>query len=367
MQCAINELGKIIRLFRLPIGSIKLSLQPSSFARYNALILERHNQTNNRNLRADGLRFALSGITLPIPIPFDEHGGSDLSALRSNIQSWNQTGISGYVISGSTGERAHLDDYECLEIIKDTHTLESEGLSLIAGAGGQSTRLTVNEVHQVAEAGANAVLVITPHFYRAEMTQSALINHYLAVADASPVPVLLYSVPQFTGVMLQPETVARLAEHENIVGVKDSSGDIVALAEMVRLVRDDFAVLTGNGSALYPALCVGAKGGILAVGCIAPSLAVAIYEAFQKGEHERARTLQQKLSVLTRRILTRYGIGGLKAALDMLGYVGGRVRAPLQDASTEARHEIEKVLRETGLLGDEAEGGVVSVASQEQA
>jgi 4-hydroxy-2-oxoglutarate aldolase len=179
------------------------------------------------------------------------------------------------------------------------------------------------------------------------MTPDALVSHYLAVADASIVPVLLYSVPQLTNVSLQPETIARLSEHENIVGVKDSSGDILNLAETVRLVPEDFAVLTGNGRALYPALCVGARGAILAIGCVAPKLAVAIYEAFQAGEHERAREMQQQLTCLTRGIPGRYGISGLKAALDMLGYKGGRVRAPLSDADDEARREIAKVLKET--------------------
>ena len=213
---------------------------------------------------------------------------------------------------------------------------------------------------RAAEAGADAVLVITPHFYRAEMTQDVLVKHYMAVADASPVPVLLYSVPHLTNVTIQPETIARLSEHENIVGVKDSSGDILALAETVRLVPDDFAVLTGNGAALYPALCVGAWGGILAVGCIAPHLAVEVYDAFQAGEHERARVLQQRLTRLTRGVLGRYGISGLKAALDMLGYTGGHVRAPLQDASEEARREIKQVLKETGLVN---ESGVESLES----
>ena len=257
---------------------------------------------------------------------------------------------------GSTGERVHLDEREYLQVVEASRACVSPRSAFIVGAGQHSTRATVTELHQVAEIGVDAVLVITPHFYRAEMTQDALVRHYRAVADASSVPVLLYSVPQFTGVTLQPETIARLAEHENIVGVKDSSGDVVALAETVRLVPEDFAVLTGNGSALYPALCVGARGGILAIGCIAPRLAVSIYEAFQAGDHERARELQKTLTRLTRAIPGRYGIGGLKAALDMLGYAGGSVRAPLQDASVEARREIEKVLRETGLLGERAEG-----------
>lgn len=297
----------------------------------------------------------LRGVALPFITIFDRSGSLDLQSLLSNIQKWNETEINGYVVLGSTGERVHLGEHECLKVIETARASVPSHLAFIVGAGQQSTRASIDEVRRVAEAGADAVLVITPHFYRAEMTQDALIKHYLLVADAAPVPLLLYSVPQLTNVVLAPETIARLSEHENIVGVKDSSGDVLALAETVRLVPEDFAVLTGNGSALYPALCVGAKGGILAVGCIAPRLAVAVYQAFEAGEHERARQMQQRLTRATRGVLGRYGIGGLKAALDMLGYTGGRVRAPLQDAHEDARREIAKVLKEAGLSGDDCE------------
>jgi 4-hydroxy-2-oxoglutarate aldolase len=296
----------------------------------------------------------LGGILLPFPTPFNENGEVDAPALRSNIESWNETGIKGYVALGSTGERVHLEERECLEVISAARASVPPHLAFIIGAGQQSTRLTIDEVRLMAGEGADAVLLITPHFYRAEMTQGALINHYLAVADASPVPVLLYNVPQFTNVSLAPETIARLSEHENICGVKDSSGDILNLAETIRQVPDEFAVLTGNGSALYPALSVGAKGAILAVGCIAPRLAVEVQNAFSAGESERARQLQRRLTTLTRGIAGRYGISGLKAALDMLGLEGKRVRAPFQDAGEEARNEIAKILREAAAAGDEA-------------
>jgi 4-hydroxy-2-oxoglutarate aldolase len=316
--------------------------------------LKPQDETNEKNFPpAKFSAEKLRGIMLPFTTPFDENGGVNLSAIRSNIEKWNRTGVSGHIVLGSTGERVHLSERECLKVIEAARAAVPEQLSFIVGAGQQSTQATIDEVRGVAEAGADAVLVITPHFYRAEMTQNALVNHYRAVADASPVPLLLYSVPQFTNVTLQPETIARLSEHEIIVGVKDSSGDILNLAETVRLVPNDFAVLTGNGSALYPALCVGARGAILAVGCLAPRLAVAIYEAFAVGEHERARDMQQQLTKLTRGISGRYGISGLKAALDMLGYAGGHVRAPLSEASAEARREIAAVLKETEILVDE--------------
>lgn len=299
-------------------------------------------------------------MLLPFPTPFDSDSGLDERALRSNIEKWNGSGVAGYVALGSTGERVHLNDDEYQKLIETTRSCVPNNLAFIPGAGQQSVRATVDEARNAARLGADAVLVITPHFYKSEMTQNALVKYYIAVADASPIPVLLYSVPHLTGVTIQSETIARLSEHENIVGVKDSSGDILALAETVRLVPDDFAVLTGNGSALYPALCVGARGGILAIGCIAPRLAVAIYDAFQAGEHERARVMQQTLTRLTRSVLGRYGISGLKAALDMLGYVGGHVRAPLSDVSEEARQEISAVLKETELIEESgvSESGV---------
>jgi len=303
---------------------------------------------------------SLRGVLLPFPTPFDNDSGLDQRALRSNIERWNASGVAGYVPLGSTGERVHLGDDEYQKLIEVTRARVPNNLAFIPGAGQQSVRATIDEARIAARLGADALLVITPNFYKSEMTQNALVNYYMAVADASHVPLLLYSVPHLTGVTIQPETIARLSEHENIVGVKDSSGDILALAETIRLVSNDFVVLTGNGSGLYPALCMGARGGILAIGCIAPRLAVAIYDAFQSGEHERARTLQQQLTRLTRAILVRYGISGLKAALDMLGYTGGRVRAPLSDSSEEARREIAAVLKETEMMN---ESGVESLES----
>jgi 4-hydroxy-2-oxoglutarate aldolase len=297
---------------------------------------------------------SLRGVMLPFTTPFDAGGEVDVAGIRSNIERWNDAGISGYAVLGSTGERVHLSEGECLKVIDAARESVPAHLAFIVGAGQQSQRATIDEVKAVAQAGADAVLVITPHFYRAEMTQDKLVNHYRAVADAAPVPVVLYSVPPFTNITLAPESIARLSEHENIIGVKDSSGDVLNLAETTSLVHTDFMVLTGNGSSLYPALCVGAKGAILAIGCLAPRLAVAIQEAFAQGRHEEARRLQERLTRLTRAIPGRYGISGLKAALDMLGYSGGRVRAPLADVSDVVRAEIAAVLKETELLTIEA-------------
>ncbi|HEX8142939.1 MAG TPA: dihydrodipicolinate synthase family protein [Pyrinomonadaceae bacterium] len=286
----------------------------------------------------------LRGILIPFTTPFDQAGAVDSSALRSNIERWNETGVLGYVALGSTGERVHLEERECLEVIETARAAVADGLALIAGAGQQSTRATINEVRRFAAAGAGAVLVITPHFYRRAMTDEALLGHYMSVADASSVPVLLYSMPELTGIAIAPEVVARLSEHENIIGIKDSSGDLINLAETLRLVPENFMVMTGNGALLYGALAAGARGAILAVGCVAARLSINIFRAVEEGDYLRARDLQRRLSPLARAVTTRYGIGGLKAALDILGYKGGGVRAPLQSPGEEARQEIARLL-----------------------
>jgi len=193
----------------------------------------------------------LRGIFLPIPTPFDETGELDLTGLRANITKWNATGIAGYVMLGSTGERVHLNEREYLEVIAAARdeVERAADLKFIVGAGQQSTRETINETKRVAAAGAvDAFLIITPHFYRPSITQSALFDHYQSVADACPAPVILYSMPALTGVKIEPETAARLSEHENIIGLKDSSADLAGLQKTIELVRDDFAVLTGNGT-----------------------------------------------------------------------------------------------------------------------
>ena len=285
-------------------------------------------------------------MLLPFPTPFDAAEGFDAGALRTNLTRWHATGVTGYVALGSTGERVHLDEREYLAVLKAARAAVPATHLLIAGAGQESVRHSISEVRRAAEAGADAVLVITPHFYRPARAQDALVDFYAAVADSAPVPVLLYSMPELTGVALAPETVARLAEHGNIVGVKDSSGDILSFAETLRLVPDGFAVLTGNGPLLYAALSAGATGAILAAACATPRLAVAIFRAVGAGEHKRALALQRAFTPLARAVTARYGIGGLKYALDVAGYRGGVVRAPLRMPAEEARREIAQLLRD---------------------
>ena len=249
----------------------------------------------------------------------------------------------GFVVLGSTGERVHLDEREYLEVIEISRAAATSDSVFIVGAGQQSTAGTIKEVKSAARAGADAVLVITPFFYRTAITQDTLVSFYTAVADEAPVPVLLYSMPPLTGIKIEPETVARLSEHRNIIGVKDSSNDVAGFSKTVSLCSSEFAVMTGNGTVLLDALRAGATGGILAVGCVVPEVCVEIYRAFKAGEDEHAAMLQSKLTPLAAAVTTRFGIGGLKAALDLAGFRGGSVRAPLRPPDDSAQNEIAQL------------------------
>jgi 4-hydroxy-2-oxoglutarate aldolase len=288
----------------------------------------------------------LSGILLPITTPFSSREELDTEGLVSNLERWNNTGISGYVILGSTGERVNLDETEYLRVIETARLAVPETLTFIAGSGQQSTHGTIKEIERAAGAGAQAVLVITPGFYKSAITQEALVEYYRSVADAARVPVILYSMPDLTGITIEPETAARLSEHENIIGMKDSSADIVKFAETVRQAPDGFAMMIGNGTVFSEALEAGARGGILAVGCAVPKLCREIYDAVQRGDTDRARALQDKLTPLARAVTKTYGIGGLKTAMDLSGLVGGTVRSPLRRPDESAAAEIARLLNQ---------------------
>jgi 4-hydroxy-2-oxoglutarate aldolase len=299
----------------------------------------------------------LNGILLPIPTPFDAAENFAVELFRSNIARWNKSGIAGYAVLGSTGERVHMDEREYVQVIEAAREATPRDLAFIAGAGQHSTLATINEIKLAKAAGAEAALVLTPYFYRTAITQAALVGHYRAVADASSLPIILYSMPALTGIKIEPETVAELSVHDNIIGIKDSSAEIEKLAKTVELVAQrgsqNFTILTGNGTVLFEALKAGAVGGILAVGCVAPALSIEIFNAVRAGKAEEGRSLQEKLTPLAQAVTTKYGIGGLKAALDFIGYEGGSVRAPLRSPSEAARAEILDLLQRAGAIAAE--------------
>jgi len=297
---------------------------------------------------------SLSGVFPPLPTPFDAEGGVALEALVANLERWNAYGLAGYVVLGSNGEAGYLSEDERVRVWETARDVIPPEKVMLAGTGCESTRATIALTRRAAEAGADAALVVTPNYYDSKMTPDALLAHYRAVADASPIPVVLYNVPKFTHVEMDVDTIARAARHPNVVGLKDSGGNIAKLTEVVRLTgpaaETGFQVMAGTAGYFLAGLLMGAVGGVLAVANVAPAESVELYRLFEAGRWDEAVALQRRLIPVNTAVTGRFGIAGLKAALDMLGYYGGPVRSPLQPVGEDARRALRGVLVEGGLL-----------------
>ena len=294
----------------------------------------------------------LEGVFPPIPTPFDADGNLLLDKFKSNIALWNKTGLHGYVVLGSNGEAVMLTDAERAALWQAARDAIPRDKLFLAGAGVESTRNCIALAKRAAELGADAAMFVTPNYYKSQMNSAALINHYRVIADASPIPTIIYNMPGATGIDIDAATVIALAQHPNIIGIKDSSGNVAKYGDIVRAVRSDFSVIAGSGSYFYPALCVGGKGAVAALANVAPREVVAIYDAFRAGQHDQARELQLKMIPLNAAVTTRWNIPGLKAALEELhqGYYGGAPRLPLRPLGDEDRRALRQVMQDAGVI-----------------
>lgn len=290
------------------------------------------------------------GVFIPVPTPYrGEAVATD--RLKDNLEQWNQTGLAGYVVLGSTGEFPLLSESERDAILTAAREAIPRDKAFIAGTGSNSTLVTIRQTRRAAEIGADAAIVITPHYFTKAFSQpAAQIQHYLAVAEASPIPIMLYNFPLNTGINLDPDTVATIAEHRNVCGIKDSSGNIPQAAQIIHLTAKSFHVLVGSASALLPSLTIGSSGGILALAVIAAREFVEVYGLAKQGRWEEARELAARMMRADRGVPGRYGIGGLKAALDLQGLYGGPCRAPLVTPDGDAIEDIKDSLASAGLL-----------------
>ena len=288
----------------------------------------------------------IRGVLAPIPTPFTDDEAIDLAAWRANIDRWMETPLSGLVVLGSTGEAPLVDDDEADRLVREARGRVPGDRLLVVGTGRQSTRAAIEASRRAADAGADAVLVRTPSYFKKQLTTEAFVRHYAAVADACPVPVILYNFSALTGVTLPVAAVAELVDHPNIVGLKESGPDMGYVGDLIGAAREGFSVVVGSAPTFYASLALGASGGILALACAIPGACVRIYEHAAAGRHDEARALQRQVVPLARLVTSAHGIPGLKAALTELGYVGGRPRRPLApvgaDAAGEIRRQIEQ-------------------------
>jgi 4-hydroxy-2-oxoglutarate aldolase len=286
----------------------------------------------------------LSGVYPALTTPFAADGSVSLADLKHNIERYNRTGLVGYVVLGSTGESVLLSWEEMDRILATVKEAAGKDKRLIAGTGAESTAETIERTKRAAAMGYHFALVKTPHYYKPAYTPEVFIAHYRRVADASPIPVLLYSVPVFTGMALEAPEVAALAEHPNIVGIKDSSGNVQRVAEALSAVPSAFQVLVGSAATLLPSLAVGAHGAILALASALPEKCVALYDAVRGGRAEEAREIHDAVLKASKGMVSEAGIAGVKFAMDQRGYRGGLPRLPLLPLSDRPKQAILDLL-----------------------
>lgn len=293
-------------------------------------------------------QLALAGIFPPLTTPFAADGALDLPALRRNVQGYAAAPLAGYVALGSNGEFVHLSASEKEEVIAAC-VQEAGDRPVLAQVGEGSLRQTAAAARRAAELGAAAVLAVTPHYYRGQMSDRALIDFYRALADDSPVPVLLYNIPQNTGVNAGPAVVEACASHPNIAGLKDSSGNLGQLAETAERVPEGWGLLNGSSSLLVAGFAAGARGGVLAAADALPFEICDLWGLCRDGRWGEALTLEARLRPVLRE-LSRLGVAGTKLGMDLMGYRGGLPRPPLLPVEPARREAAADVLRAAGLV-----------------
>jgi len=286
----------------------------------------------------------VSGIFPALTTPYHPDGSVALDHFKADLARYNKTGLAGYVVLGSTGESVLLSSAEADSLLAAGKEAAAPGKLLIAGTGAESTAETIARTKRAASLGYDIALVKTPYYYKPAYNAETYLRHYRAVADASPIPVLLYSVPIFTGITLEAPEIVALAQHPNIVGIKDSSGAIQRIVEVSAQAPKEFQVLTGSAGVLYPALVSGAKGAILALASPLPEKCVELFELFQTGQYAAAQNLQQHLALASKAIVSEGGIAGVKHAMDLRGYHGGIPRLPLLPLANANKTSIAQVI-----------------------
>jgi 4-hydroxy-2-oxoglutarate aldolase len=286
----------------------------------------------------------MSGVYPALTTPFEADGSVSLAGVKHNIERYNTSGLTGYVVMGSTGESVLVSRAEWESVLVAVKEAAGRGMRLIAGTGVESTADTIERTKRAAELGFHAALVKTPHYYKPSYKPEVLIGHYRRVADASPIPVLLYSVPIFTGVTLEAPEIAVLAQHPNIVGIKDSSGSVLRVGETVSTVPPGFQILVGSAGTVLASLTVGAQGAILALASALPEMCVAQYDFVRQGQLDKAREQQKVLLKASSAIVSEGGIAGIKFAMDQRGYRGGIPRLPLVPPSEACKRRISELL-----------------------
>ncbi|MEO7521374.1 MAG: dihydrodipicolinate synthase family protein [Gemmatimonas sp.] len=292
----------------------------------------------------------LGGVMIPAVSNFDSSGALDRAAFVSNIDAHIAQGMDGVLVAGSSGESALLDDDDRRALLEWARERVPNDKWLLAGVGSESTRQTISRARDAKAAGADAVLVVSPHYYLKRMNEAALLAHFKSVAEASPLPVMLYNIPVYAHVVLSPALVHEMAQHPNVIGMKDSAGNLAVLAEYLAAQSDTFRVLTGSGATVVPALDGGAAGAILAIALYAGPAVRLMVDAYRTGNRDEAARIQVLLAPLALDIAAAMGPAGIKAAMGMVGLKGGPTRSPLLPLTADEAAIVRARLESGGLM-----------------
>jgi 4-hydroxy-2-oxoglutarate aldolase len=292
----------------------------------------------------------IRGVFPPMMTPFRENEKVDYAMFVRNIDRWNKDTLGGYLVLGSNSEASYLSENEKVRLIRLTVENAKKGRTIVAGTGLESARETLRFTEKAANLGVDAALVLTPSYYGDHMTDEALIGYFIAVADQSPIPILIYNVPRFTHINVSLNVVKRLSGHPNIVGMKDSKGDLAQVRTFVTNAAAGFQVVVGSASVWYPSLSLGVTGGILALSNFAGNDCAELQSLYEAGKFEKAERLHKRLVPVNVAVTITYGVAGLKYAATLMGYEGGFVRRPLRPLSEDAMKDIRDILVRTEIL-----------------
>lgn len=295
--------------------------------------------------------FKIKGVLPPMITPFKENGEVDFDKHIRNLEKWNETGLAGYLVLGSNSETPFLTEEEKLKLIELTVKHKKEGRIVLAGTGLETPKDTIELTNKAADLGADAALILTPSYYSGKMNDEALINYFTIVADNVRIPILIYNVTKYTHVNISPYAVGVLSKHPNIIGMKDSSGNIGQLVEFKSVInKDEFNLLVGTASAWFPALTLGIEGAIMALANCSPNECIEVQKYYENGDWEKAREIYERMYPVNKAVTGTYGIAGLKYACDLLGFEGGIVRYPLLSLKEEEKTKVREILVKAQVL-----------------
>jgi 4-hydroxy-2-oxoglutarate aldolase len=290
----------------------------------------------------------LSGVFAPISTPFDDGEEVDYAALAFNVERYAATDLLGYLALGSNGENRSLTEEEKLRVLELIIRHKRSGQVVMAGATYDAQRDTERFLRCAADMGADFGLVLSPGYFRKQMTDDVLFRYFSTVADGSPIPVILYNAPGFCGVTLSPALVGRLAAHPNIVGMKDSASS--GVENFLAFESDDFHVLAGSANFLFRAMMDGSVGGTVSLANSMPSLALELFRCGQAKDEARGVPLQERVTRINQAISGPYGPSGVKAAMTLSGFKGGIPRRPLLPLTDAQMEAMRSMLQNEGVL-----------------